>query len=67
MRTQSQLLERSNRHLNVAVTAIELENGGDILLKLSSFLEENQKTIIDTAQPWVLRRLGTDATQGEKK
>lgn len=67
LRTQSQQLERSNRNLNVQVTAIETENGGDFLLKLASFLEENQKTIVDTAQPWVLQLLGAGGAQGAKK
>ncbi|WP_447774115.1 hypothetical protein [Variovorax boronicumulans] len=67
LRTQSQQLERSNRNLNVQVTAIETENGGDFLLKLASFLEENQKTIVDTAQPWVLQLLGAGGAKVEKK
>ena len=59
LRTQSQQLERSNRNLNLVVTAIETEGGGDFLLKLSSFIEENQKTIVDSTQPFVLQMLGT--------
>lgn len=65
MRSQSQLLEKKNKFVNVAVTAVETENGGDVFLKLASFLEENKKPIVDKTQEKLLQLLGTDSTSGQ--
>jgi hypothetical protein len=65
MRSQSQLLEKKNKFVNVAVTAVETEDGGDVFLKLASFLEENKKPIVDKTQEKFLQLLGADSTSGQ--
>lgn len=65
MRSQSQLLEKKNKFVNVAVTAVETEDGGDVFLKLASFLEENKKPIVDKTQEKLLQLLGADSTSGQ--
>lgn len=59
-KTQSQILDKAVKNVNLAVTAIETESGGDFYLQLSSFLEENQKTFVDTATPFVKDLFGAE-------
>lgn len=65
MSSQSQLLEKKNKFVNVTVTAVETEDGGDVFLKLASFLEENKKPIVDKTQEKLLQLLGPDSHSGQ--
>jgi hypothetical protein len=59
-KTQSQILDKAVKNVNLSVTAIETESGGDFYLQFSSFLEENQKSIVDTTTPFLKGLFGTD-------
>ena len=65
--TRFQLLDRSNRYLNLSVATVETEKGGNFLLALAAFLEESKKPIVDTSQSFLMKLISSDATSVPNK